>query len=224
MIRKYDFILSVRSAWIVQLFSIFFIHSNIAYAGILAQTLSRYQNTSMVEGHIEKTVYTELLNKTKKQSGQIFLAKEKIKIEFTQPEKEMLLFDGTILWTVQYLPEELGGTHQVSRTKIDKKNRSQILLGLLFDKSQFKKFFKLDSEKITENKKSYNLIVLNKELKINNLNIIINKDKKEISSISYYDDLQNKTEFTLSEQQFHKVLKKETFKYIPPKNAQVTNL
>lgn len=209
------------------LMSVFFdslITLNYAHAGILAQTLARYQNTPMVESQIDKSVFTELLNKTKKQSGKIYLAKEKIKIEFILPEKEMLLFDGSILWTVQYLPEELGGTHQVSRTKIEKKNRSQILLGLLFDKSQFKKYFKLESEVVTDNKKKYSLSVLNKELKINQVDIVINKEKKEIDSISYVDDLKNKTEFILKEQIFHKDFKKDLFKYTPPKNAQVTNL
>ncbi len=216
--------LYAKKIWFIQFSLVILINFDFANAGILVQTLTKYQNTPMVEAQIGKSIYTELLNKTKKQSGKIYLSKDKIKIEFIQPEKEMLLFDGSVLWTVQYLPEELGGTHQVGRTKIDKKNRSQILIGLLFDKSQFKKFFRLDAEKVIENQKFYTLSVLNKDLKIDQIKIVLDKSKKEISSISYFDDLKNKIEFNLNEQQFHQDFKKETFKYTPPKNAQVTNL
>lgn len=203
---------------------LFLLYPLLSFSGVLNDTLSKYQSTPMLEAQVDKSVYTELLNKTKNQTGKIYLAKEKIKIEFLQPEKEMLLFDGSTLWTVQYLPEELGGIHQVSRTKIDKKNRSQILLGLLFDKSQFKKFFKLENEKLNENKKTYELKVLDPGLKINKLEIVINKEKKEILSITYFDDLKNKTSFNLSNQKFNSKFIKDLFIYVPPKDAQVTNL
>jgi outer membrane lipoprotein carrier protein len=61
-------------------------------------------------------------------------------------------------------------------------------------------------------------------LKINTLNITVLEKTKEVTEISYVDDVGNTTTMKFSKIEFNKKKNKKLFKYVPPKDAQVTNL
>src|SRR5207253_7014099 len=95
---------------------------------ILKEVTKKYRNSKLVKIETEKKVTSELLGKTTTYQGMIYLAQGKFRWENETPEQSLLLFDGEIIWNVQYPPKDLGGQVQVAKAKLDKNTKSQILI------------------------------------------------------------------------------------------------
>lgn len=192
-------------------------------SGSLQNVSAKYRESKLVEMNVEKIVKSELLGKETKYLGKIFLAKDKFRWENTTPEKSLLVFDGSMIWSEQSPPAELGGPVQVAKGKVDKKTSSHILISSVLG-GDLSKNFKVVKETKDGDLLKLELDPIRKDLNINSLQVTINTNDKVLKSLSYADDIGNLTTMNFSNVQFLKKEKKNLFKYQPPKGAQVTDL
>lgn len=190
---------------------------------VMSDLSKKYRNSPLVEMKVEKKVTSDLLGKTTSQNGKIFLSKDKFKWETFEPEKSLLLFDGTHIWTEQAPHKDFGGAIQVAKGKVDKKNSANILISSLFG-GDLKKNFKVLKKTEEDNLVKLALQPSGDDLAVKDLNVVMDKSALVMKEISYSDDIGNKTQLEFSDIQFRKKANNKLFKYTPPKGAQVTEL
>ncbi|HEX7674521.1 MAG TPA: outer membrane lipoprotein carrier protein LolA [Bdellovibrio sp.] len=188
------------------------------------QKLSKnYRTAKLVEMSVEKTVKLELQGRETKYEGTIFVANGKFRWENTKPENTLLIFDGTTIWSVQYPPKEFGGAPQVARGKVDKKTKSQILISSLLG-GDIEKSFKVVKEDKSGDTSKIQVEPQGGDLQVKSLNLVIDTKKKQLTEISYQDDIGNLTTMKFSDIKFSKKADNSKFKFQVPKDAQVTDL
>jgi outer membrane lipoprotein carrier protein len=189
----------------------------------LREVSKKYGETKLVEMTVEKFVKSDLLGKETKYDGRIFLTKGKFRWENTTPEKTLLVFDGTVIWSEQTPPKEFGGPVQVARGRVDKRTGAHILISSLTGSDLTKNFKVLKEEKEGELLK-LDIVPLKGDLTVKSLQVVINPKDKTMREISYRDDIGNLTTLSFSHIKFLNKEKNKLFKYQPPKGAQVTDL
>lgn len=190
---------------------------------LLNKTLAKYRSTGLVQADLAKIVKSELTGVETKYTGKIFLSAGLFRLEQNEPEKNILVFDGSFLWNEQAAPVDFPGPAQVSKLKVEGKDKSQILFASLLTKEPLTKHFKIISEKKSEKETTYVAEPLKAELPITKLTLKIANDAKKVSEISYVDDVENVTTMNFSNIQFKKSNTK-TFQYKLPKGAQLTEI
>ena len=168
---------------------------------------------------VEKTVTSELLGKETKYQGKIFLANKKFRWENTTPEKTLLVFDGTTIYSEQTPPKELGGVVQVAKGKVDKKTGSHILISSLLGADLEKNFKAVEKEKV-ENLVKYDVTPLSNDLSIKDLKIVLDSKELTMKELSYKDDIGNLTVMRFSNVKLPKKAKNSLFKYLIPNKRQ----
>jgi outer membrane lipoprotein carrier protein len=191
---------------------------------VLKEVSKKYRSSKLVKISTEKIVTSELLGKTTKYVGIIYLSQGRFRWENETPDQSLLLFDGTVIWNIQYPPEDLGGPVQVVKAKLDKNTKSQILISTLIGKEPIDKNFKILNEKVDQDTLSMELKPLLSDLRVKQLTLDISLKTKEMKRISYKDDVDNLTVIELKRTDFLKKEPVDLFKYKIPKDAQVTNL
>ncbi len=195
-----------------------------AEVGSALKTLSkRYRDAALVEMNVEKLVKSELLGKQTIYQGKIFLMKGKFRWENSTPEKTLLVFDGTTIWSEQTPPKEFGGPVQVAKGKVDRKTTSHVLISSLLG-ADLEKNFKVLKNKTEGNLLLLELAPLQPDPAFKLLNVKINSSENTLQEVAYEDDIGNLTTLKFSDIQFKKKSKTQLFKYQPPKGAQVTDL
>ncbi|MEN0057654.1 MAG: outer membrane lipoprotein carrier protein LolA [Bdellovibrio sp.] len=194
-----------------------------AESALLQKVSKKYRDAKLVEMNVEKSVKSDLLGKETKHTGRIFLAKGKFRWENTQPEKTLLVFDGTTIWSEQSPPKEFGGPVQVAKGKVDKKNKGHVLISSLLG-TDLKKNFKIGDEKKEGDTVKVSVQPLNGGLTVKSLLLTLSPKESTLKQISYEDDIGNVTTMKFSNVQFLKTEKSSLFKYTAPKGAQVTDL
>jgi outer membrane lipoprotein carrier protein len=191
---------------------------------ILRDTTAKYRNSKLVEIPIQKTVKSDLTGKETKYSGTIFLSSGLFRMENKEPEKSLLVFDGSTMWSEQAASADFPGPPQVTKAKLDKKGKSQVLFATLLTRDPITKHFKILKESISNDSAIYEASPLSKELNVKTLTIKISKKTKLVTEISYQDDIGNLTTMMLGEPHFKKSYDKKLFHYQPPKGAPVNEI
>lgn len=189
----------------------------------LQRISQKYKNAKLVEMDVEKTVTSTLLGRETKHSGKIYLSHGKFRWENETPEKSLLVFDGNTIWSEQTPPVELGGPVQVARGKVDKKNRSHILVSSLLG-ADLQGNFDITSEKIEGNQSTFVMKPKTDDLTIKSVTVVADTKEKTLREVRYEDEVGNETKIKLSNIQFLNKEKRKLFQYQPPKGAQVTDL
>lgn len=190
---------------------------------VLESTTKKYRTAKLVEMTVEKTVKSELLGKETKYQGKISLANGKFRWENKTPDETLLVFDGSTIWSVQMPPKEFGGEPQIAKGKVDKKNRSNILISSLLGE-EVTKNFKVVSEKKVGDVVRFEIEPLQKDLTIKSLKVVVDEKSKKLTEISYLDDIGNLTIMSFSKIEFKKKANNKLFNYQPPKGAAVSEL
>jgi len=189
----------------------------------------KYREAAMTKMDMTKTIKKELTGE-ENYEGKMFLTKGLFRMDFTKPEKSIVVYDGKYIWNEQAPSADFGGKAQVSKTKIDKKNEMLRLVTTVFEKGVLQKLFKIESEKVVHDekyKKDITIIKarpLTKELPMKLLVLGVDLKDQLVTEIGYTDDIDNQTIMHFSNIEFSSDLDKKLFKYKPPKGAQVTNL
>jgi outer membrane lipoprotein carrier protein len=186
----------------------------------------KYQGAGLVEMLVEKTVKSELMGKETKYLGKISLSAGLFRWENTQPEKSLLVFDGQNIWNEQASSPDFPGETQVARARVDKKNKSKILISSLMGRVSIFENFKILKEEKVGDLLTYSIQPKVNDLNISQLRLSLSAKEKKVVEISYQDDVGNTTEMKFSSIDFKKKTSssRNLFKYTPPKGAQVTNI
>lgn len=171
---------------------------------------------------LQKTVISSLLGKEKVYEGKVDIGGPLFRLENIKPDQSLIVFDGKNLWSVQFAPG--GGSQQVARAKIDKKNQSQILVATLLSNKPIQDQVSVESSSVTDELVRYQTQPKNASWGIQDLNFTINRKTLVVTEIEYKDDLGNETKMVFSNVKFQKKIEKSVFKYSPPKGAQVIDL
>lgn len=184
--------------------------------------LKDYQQLKM---DVERTSLQSFLGKTKTSQGQMSLTKNGLfwwKIQ--KPNQSLLVYDGNYAWNEDKLPEDFGGGYKVTKTKHFKSSPAYRVLQVLMGKGDIWKMFSPvrtnDKDSIVE----LELTPIDKSWNISLLILRFSKDGKNLLSIAYLDELENKTEFKFTKMKYTKQVDKKLFSYVPPKDAQITEL
>jgi outer membrane lipoprotein carrier protein len=191
----------------------------------LRDTTKKYQSSALVEMNVEKTLKSELMGNETKYVGKIWISGGLFRWENDSPEKSILIFDGQTIWNEQTPPADFPGPVQVAKAKVDKKNRSKILLSSLLGKTPIFDNFTVLKEKIDGDRITYFLEPKVKDVSLNELTLSLHAKDKTVLEISYKDDVGNLTSMKFTAVNFSKTTKnKDLFIYTPPKGSQVQNL
>ena len=164
---------------------------------------------------VERISLQSFLGKTKKSSGKMSLTKTGLfwwKIE--EPNKSLLVYDGVFAWNEDKLPEDLGGGYKVTKTKHFKSSPAYRVLQVLMGKGDIWKMF---SPVRTNDKDAVVELELTPKDKSWNISLLIlrfSKDGKNLLSIAYLDELENKTELKFTEMKYTKEVDKKMFSYV----------
>lgn len=189
----------------------------------LKQVTKKYRASQLVEMNVEKLVKSELLGKETKYLGKIYLANGKFRWENSSPEKTLLVFDGSTIWSEQVAPKEFGGPVQVAKGKVDKKTRSHVLISSLLG-TELEKSFTIGKEEKSGDLIKFDVTPKNGSLTVQSMQVVIDSANNTMKTISYKDDIGNLTIMNFSEVKFLKKSKNKLFIYQPPKDAQVSDL
>ncbi len=191
---------------------------------LLKEATIKYRNSKLVEIPLQKTVKSDLTGKETKYSGTIFLSSGLFRMENKEPDKSLLVFDGSTVWSEQAASADFPGPPQVTKAKLDKNGKAQVLFATLLTKDPVTKHFKILKETLPGDFAVYEASPLSKEINVKLLTIKISKKTKYVTEISYQDDIGNLTTMKLGEPIFKKSFDKKLFHYMPPKGAPVTEL
>lgn len=194
-----------------------------SHVSTLTKITKAYKKAGYVQFQAEKIVTSELMGKENRYKGTFFYSKGKLRWETTEPEKTLMVYDGTILWNVQYPSPDFPGDPQAGKSKIDKKNKQQVLLAEFIGLQNLDKNFEI-SEKEENGEIIFNMKAKEKNTSITEAIIRVSKKDEKILEISYPDEVGNMTKLKFLETQINKKKKPELFQYVPEKNAKVTEL
>ena len=192
----------------------------------LRSTLAKYRTTPLVEMSVEKVMKSDLMAKETIHTGKIYFGGGNVRWENKTPTENLIVFDGRHLWNVQYPDPDFPGPLQITKSRIDGKNRAQlILLDLLVNAAFLESFdVTLTYDRGDKNIAIYLAEAKGKSLNIKDLRIRLNISAKELVGVSYKDDVENETILTFTKIKFNSNGNSELFKYKAPKGSKVTEL
>jgi len=189
----------------------------------LRKMFNRFWLADSVSMDLQKEVESGLLGVQAVHKGRFYFSKGKIRVEFFEPQKSLLIVDNDNIWHSIKAPEALGGKWQVTKVKKSMTSKSQAFLNLMFGDELYWHKLKVIQLKVIDNKIEY-MFKPEKENDFPNLKklvIVMSEDKKELQNITQWDYIENKINYSFSNHDSSKVLPKKMFKFKLPKGASI---
>jgi len=182
--------------------------------------LAKYRRAPAIQAKVKKTVVQETMGMENTSTGDFYFSKGKLRLDFTEPERTSLVYDGRFVWLESRLDDK---NIQVTKMRTNELKRSKSVLTALFEKEDVLRNFKLVKSAEKDGSKNYFFEPKKKraEDEIQLLQIVLKN--KDLERISYRDQLENTVSFDFTEMTKGKVPAAK-FSYKVPKNAQVTEI
>jgi outer membrane lipoprotein-sorting protein len=188
------------------------------------RVLADYRSAQAIKAKIKKTVVQEAMGSETKGEGDFYFSKGKLRMDMISPEKSVLVYDGKIVWFESRI-ESLDGkgeTIQVTKMKTGKLKKTDSLMATLFEEKDITKTFKFIGTKDEKGVRLYDFKPIDKnKTEVQYLQIGL-KDKN-VERVVYEDQVENKVSVVFSDLVKGKV-PPEKFHYVPPKNAEITDI
>ena len=188
----------------------------------LNQTIERYTKAQSLHLTVRKSMRLAVLGRDKVQSGQIFVKAGNIRLEFNGSSKSLIVVGPKYIWIVNYPSKELGGRIQVARALRNDSRHPPVLYDLLARRNPSREFA-VNSAKLDGSRGSYSLVARKRSPGIHKIDLVIDRIHHEILSLSYWDELGNKTTYVFLKTQWNPSLPDSLFRYIPPKGAAISH-
>ena len=182
--------------------------------------LAAYRKAPAVQAKVQKTVVQETMGTENTSTGDFYFSKGKLRLDFTEPEKTSVVYDGKYVWLESRLDDK---NIQVTKLRTNELKRSNSVLTALFEKKDILRNFKLTKSTSEDVVKSFVFEPKKKKSDDEIQQLQISLKKKDLQRVSYKDQLENTVTFDFSQLTKGKVPAAK-FKYTPPKNAQVTEI
>lgn len=189
----------------------------------LHETLGIYREAESLILEVRKVQKSVMLDKETVHKGMIKFMKGKFYWETTDPEKNLVIYDGKTLWTIQYPPADFKDMPlQVAKMRIKNKKNSPIILAEIFGTRPIESIFKIKQKSKDGALISYDLKEKKSEFGLKNLTLKLDTKEKRVVSLEYLDEVENEIKIEFRSTQFNIKIKPSLFNYKPPKKAQVT--
>lgn len=182
------------------------------------QVLESLRKADSVEAGIEKTVEPAWGGEKKTSTGKFYFSKGKLRLEITEPDQSLIVYDGKTVWAEDRLDEN---TINVSKIQSAQLKKTDSLLAALFDgkKNVLKSFKAVKSENSDSGKVFIFKPKDKKTTDVTRLEITV-KDHVLVA-VSYQDGLENTV--TLKFKDFKEgSIPDNKFSYKPPKGASIS--
>ena len=194
--------------------------------GHLQDVTKRYAGSSTIKMDVEKTVTLAMLGREKKFAGELFLKKERARLELQSKEisenKSLFILGATHAWAVT---ESKGQKTQVYKKKLSGADSAERLVSsLLSGTIEWDKVFKLESVKTEKSNELVTLQPKNQDFEYSKVALKIDYKDLKIQEIQLWDALENQTVYRMSDVRFNKSLAEKLFQYTPPKDVSVVEV
>ena len=193
----------------------------------LKKTLLRFK-TESAEMKVSKLVKLELLGQERKAVGNLKISKGKMRMEIQSPDKSLVVLDKNTAWLISYPAEEFkNAVPQVIKANLStKKGRSQSLVALLVQGDILQHFLVSGVLNKTDQKGAVVFFLQPKKTStdFNRAQLTLNEVSKnsfEVVELKYWDEMNNETTFSFSDEKWGVSVKDELFNYLPPKGVDV---
>jgi outer membrane lipoprotein-sorting protein len=188
----------------------------------LEKIMGTYKSAETIILDVKKTVKSEVLEKENIYRGIIRFAKGKIHWTNEEPEKSIMIYDGEVLWTIQFPAKEFNSPPQIAKTNLKKSKNTPLVLNSVFGSKPLKNYFEIIPEKVDGNLKEFVKKDKKKNLGIKEILLTVDVKEEKIISLAYKDEVDNSTRLDFKSTRFNEAIKPSTFSYKPPKNSVIT--
>lgn len=195
---------------------------------LLKEIDERYQKTKAIKMAVEKKDTVAALEQTRTFEGTLWLTKGRFRLAVTSKDankdESLIVADGKTIWLVTPPPKEFKGAKtQVLKAPMDSKRaRSQGLLQMLTEGGVLK-YFRVTGTIEGEKTITYFLQPDKQSLEFRRLQIMVDKEKKAIVEMKYWDSMDNETAYSYENIEFDVKIDNKLLTYTPPKDADVMN-
>lgn len=190
---------------------------------LIKEAFDSYWSTGLVSMDVKRENAYKILGTTKSANGKMYFSKGKLRLNIEEPNTSHLVIGEKAIWFAEKSEFE-NDKWVVVKVGKEKAKRAQAFFNLLFGKTGVTDKLKLIGNNKLKGFESY-ILKPKKPSEfpgVTKLAIIFNKKTKEIMYLEYWDDLENKTSYELTNIKRQKSIDKNLFKYTPPKNSDVT--
>lgn len=183
----------------------------------LDQVFKRLRTGDGFHAHVTKKVHVESLDKDNESKGEIDFAKGRMRLDLTNPEKLLLVYDGKVAWQEEEYDNGEKKEPLVTRIQAQKIKKGSAILATLLGNAGILKNFKLAKQK----GEHYELKPVSKNSDVKTLKVELDGDT--LKSVSYVDSLDNEVSFSFDRFKEEKV-SADKFVYKPPQGVEVNEL
>jgi outer membrane lipoprotein-sorting protein len=184
----------------------------------------QYQKSKAIKFELTKKVKYALLGKEKENKGLLFVSGKNLRLELEPPQKSLVVINNGLTWLISYLGDEKDADIQVTKLKTQTKvaDKGNSTLFALLGQGGILKHFDAKSSVSNGETVEFELIPKQTISEVQKVKLALNKKSKQIQGVTYWDELENETSFVFSKQELNAKINPSLFKYVPPKNAVVT--
>lgn len=188
---------------------------------VLEKALAFYQSPQFCEIKMSRSYISELLQTEKQSEAILFRQGKKFRLEQIDNTKNVLIFDGVQLWVLEYESASSSYPEQISRS------RSQAAVPQvhrLLDFRHLKDHFNIKQIPRDDNRTEFLLSSKNKKKTLDVQNITVEVEANKLVSLSYSDEIGNKSTYRIQSITCKKSGPKGLFNFAPKDESAVIEL
>jgi len=184
---------------------------------LLDKIQQTYERTRALTAHFDQVATLTSLNRQQTSSGRVYIEKpHSIRWEYTQPDAQTILYDGTTLRI--YTPKR----HQLLQSVVDENNRTNIALLFLAGVGKLRESFAVTLLSSPEPQLVYLLLMpRSSQAGFSELHIAVNTQSYFVEKLLIHDSIGNLTEIRLSSLESPTALPAKTFELAIPPDTEI---
>jgi outer membrane lipoprotein carrier protein len=184
---------------------------------LLDKIQQTYERTRVLTAHFDQVATLTSLNRQQTSSGRVYIEKpHSIRWEYTQPDAQTILYDGTTLRI--YTPKR----HQLLQSVVDENNRTNIALLFLAGVGKLRESFAVTLLSSPEPQLVYLLLMpRSSQAGFSELHIAVNTQSYFVEKLLIHDSIGNLTEIRLSSLESPTALPAKTFELAIPPDTEI---
>jgi outer membrane lipoprotein carrier protein len=184
---------------------------------LLDKIQQTYERTRALTAHFDQVATLTSLNRQQTSSGRVYIEKpHSIRWEYTQPDAQTILYDGTTLRI--YTPKR----HQLLQSVVDENNRTNIALLFLAGVGKLRESFAVTVLESPEPQLVYLLLMpRSSQAGFSELHIAVNTQSYFVEKLLIHDSIGNLTEIRLSSLESPTALPAKTFELAIPPDTEI---
>jgi outer membrane lipoprotein carrier protein len=176
-----------------------------------------YEHTSALTADFVQVATLTSLNRQQTSAGHVYIEKpHAIRWEYTQPDAQTILYDGTTLRV--YTPKR----HQLLQSVVDESNRTNVALLFLAGIGKLRDTFEVTPLASSDPQLVYLVLVpRSRQAGFSELHIAVNTQSFFVEKLLIHDSIGNLTEIRLSSLKVHTMLPAKTFELVLPPDTEI---